>query len=160
MLVPLDGSLFAEAALETAIQLMSQLASSPQDELCLVRMVDDHSSHNAEMQRQARQEAERYLQAIRERLSNESRSGHPFSMTFQVSVGEDVAKTILQQAEDPGSLHLIVMATHGREGVQRLLLGSVAERVLGATTSPLLLVCPKSAATRPAKPGQLAAGKI
>ena len=37
---------------------------------------------------------------------------------------------------------LIVMATHGRTGIRRLLFGSVAQEVLGRTSLPLLLVPP------------------
>src|SRR3981081_820745 len=39
---------------------------------------------------------------------------------------------------------LIVMATHGRGGLQRWVMGSVTERVLGATKLPLLIIRPKN----------------
>lgn len=160
VLVPLDGSLFAEAALEPAIRIISQLASSAQDELCLVRVVEGLRSQNAEVQNQNRQGAECYLQAISARLGKKSETGRDLSIASVARGGEDVARTILREAEKPGYAHLIVMATHGREGAQRLLLGSIAERVLSAATCPLLIVCPKSAAPRTAKQGRLAAGKI
>lgn len=159
VLVPLDGSLFAEAALEPAISIMSQLADSKQNELCLTRIVEVQHAQSADLQNQARQEAERYLQAISERLGRGS-AGCDFSIASVVRVGEDVARTMLEEAGKTGYAHLIVMATHGREGVERLVLGSIAERVLGAATCPLLIVCPGSATNRMAKPGKLAAGKM
>ncbi len=159
VIVPLDGSLFAEAALEPALHIISQLATS-KSELYLVRIVEDRRTYNAEAQNQDRQMAERYLQAISERIGKERRSERDFSIVFQVRAGEDVAQTLLEEAEETGDPHLIVMATHGREGVQHLLLGSVAERVLGAATFPLLIVCPRLVTPKTTKQGQLAAGKM
>jgi len=52
------------------------------------------------------------------------------------------AETINQAAEDLG-VDLIVMATHGRTGVTRLFLGSVAEHVLRASSQPVLTIRPK-----------------
>ena len=160
VIVPLDGSLFAEAVLEPAIQFLSQYASSPQDELCLLRVVEDLRSAHANGQAQARHQAERYLQAISARLCRESSAGCTVRMTSVVSVGEDVATAIDEQARQTDFFPLIAMATHGREGVQRLMLGSVAERVLGATTCPLLIVCRASTVNQAAKPIKLAKGHI
>lgn len=160
VIVPLDGSLFAEAALEPAVQFVSQYANSTQDELCLLRVVDEQRADHTHGYTQAKQEAERYLQAICTRLNRrECGTGHNIRLISVVSGGEDVAAAIGEQAQKAGVFPLISMATHGREGVQRLLLGSVAERVLGATTCPLLVVCPPSAADQTAMPGQHTAGK-
>ena len=52
---------------------------------------------------------------------------------------EDVAHRILGVADELG-VDLLIMGTHGRHGVGRLLLGSVAERVLRQSTRPVLLV--------------------
>lgn len=158
--VPLDGSLFAEVALESAVQFLFHYANSTQDELCLLWVVEDRRSEHADGQTQARHEAERYLQAISARLSRESSVGRNVRMTSVISIGEDVAAVIGEQAHKASSFPLIAMATHGREGWQHLMLGSVAERVPGATTCPLLIVCPPSTGNKAAKPGQHTAGKI
>jgi nucleotide-binding universal stress UspA family protein len=160
VLVPLDGSLFAEAALEPAIRLLSQLTSSAQDEFCLVRVVEDLRPEHADAQHRARQEAEHYLKVISERLGEESDARPDFRVASVVKVGGNVASAILEEAKKTRYAPLIVMATHGREGVERLTLGSIAERVLSSATCPLLIVCPGSATGRTAKPGQLAAGKL
>lgn len=52
---------------------------------------------------------------------------------------EDVAEGIVHTAQSKGC-DLIAMGTHGREGLQRLLLGSVAERVSRLAQVPVLLV--------------------
>lgn len=51
-------------------------------------------------------------------------------------------KSILEEAKRRRS-DLIVMATQGRHGVGRLLLGSVAERVVRSAECPVLIVPPK-----------------
>ncbi len=56
-----------------------------------------------------------------------------------VSSGYHVAETIADAARD-WKADLLVVATHGRRGVSRLLIGSVAERVVRLATCPLLLV--------------------
>lgn len=53
--------------------------------------------------------------------------------------GITVGPTVIEYAEDH-DVDLIVMGSHGRRGVPRLLLGSVAEDVLRATTRPVLVV--------------------
>ena len=62
-------------------------------------------------------------------------------------VDADIAAAIIQVAEQSDILDgkpygFIAMATHGRGGVQRWALGSVTERVLGATKVPLLIIRP------------------
>jgi nucleotide-binding universal stress UspA family protein len=50
-----------------------------------------------------------------------------------------VARAILDEARDSGA-DLIIMGTHGRNGLRRFLLGSVAERVVRESGCPVLLV--------------------
>ena len=47
---------------------------------------------------------------------------------------------LVVEAARAGKVDLIVMTTHGRSGLGRLILGSVAEAVLRGTTTPILLV--------------------
>ena len=55
------------------------------------------------------------------------------------ATGRTVAQTILAAAQAEGA-SLIVMATHGRSGLGRVLLGSVAEAVVHGATLPVMLV--------------------
>ena len=68
-------------------------------------------------------------------------SGVPCEVT---TLNGDPAFHILQAARD-GEADLVVMATHGRKGMPRVLLGSVTEAVLHATPSPLLTIPPRAA---------------
>ena len=60
----------------------------------------------------------------------------PKQLSVRVEAGEP-SDTILQIAKDGGA-DLIVMGTHGRTGLSRLLIGSVAEAVLRRSTCPVL----------------------
>lgn len=155
VLVPLDGSLSAETALQPALQVMFQLTRSARDELCLLRIVEEQRARGGEPW----QQAERYLRAVRERLGRGQSAGCRFSLVSQVRAGADVAKALLDEAKQSDGVPLIAMATHGREGMQRLLLGSIAERVLDATTCPLLVICPHASASRTTRSGQPSPGK-
>ena len=53
--------------------------------------------------------------------------------------GHAVHEAITRSAEELGA-DLIVMGSHGRKGLEKLVLGSVTQRVLGATTLPVLVV--------------------
>jgi nucleotide-binding universal stress UspA family protein len=59
-------------------------------------------------------------------------------VTFDVSTGKP--PSLIVEAARAGGHQLIVMSTHGRSGVNKLLFGTVAERVLRETTIPVLLV--------------------
>jgi nucleotide-binding universal stress UspA family protein len=61
-------------------------------------------------------------------------------------VGGGAPAVLLDLARDP-EVRLIVMATHGRSGPSRWVLGSVAEQVLRATPCPILLLTPKALAS-------------
>src|SRR5262249_43224537 len=91
------------------------------------------------MQEEARREAETYVKAVVDRLRAGSLAELGLTITSSVAVNTNVAGTIIklaERAEAPESLSsydLIAMATHGRGGLRRLVMGSVTEHVLGAT---------------------------
>jgi len=143
ILVPLDGSAHSESALERA----QELATLFEADLILVRVVPSPieltsiygvpgvemvgASHLARIEH-----AEKYLEGIGARLP-EGRC------EFHVVEGPGAAEGIVESARDLGA-DLIVIAGHGRTGVERLVLGSVADKVLRGTTRPVLVVRPKT----------------
>lgn len=156
--VPLDGSPLSEAALEPAAQLLAALAPSGQRALHLIRVVDIPSSYgkfrsdvdahyDAGVRAEAKREHEAYLAGVENRFKEGELVRFDLSLTTSVAIDTDVAEAIVQAAEQaegtefPGYT-LIAMATHGRGGVQRWVLGSVTERVLHTTRLPLLIVHP------------------
>ena len=158
VLIPLDGSALAEAALAPMAQFVGTLALPGQQVvLHLLGVVDVPSANgrmrsqthiDLEIQKQARDEAEAYLKLVAKRIQEESLRPLQPLVTVSVIIGTDVAGTIIHQAEQQTDAQnvegcdLIAMATHGRGGIQRLLVGSVTEHILGSTRLPLLVVRP------------------
>lgn len=157
MLIPLDGSVLSEAALQPALQVLTAEASRFPGELHLVHVVDlpaasgqtrSQANVPASMHEEARQEAETYLKALRARLLEQIPPASRPTITWSVVINPDVTEAILRQAvpadthaEDNG-YDIIALATHGRSGLRRLIMGSVATRLLGASKQPLLIVRP------------------
>jgi nucleotide-binding universal stress UspA family protein len=161
--VALDSSPFSESALEPAAQLIAALAAPTQGILHLLRVVDlppaegtwrSQAHIDAAMRVQARHEAESYLRAVAEHLCHGPLAALKLAITSSVVASPDVARTIIHQAEhggmtgQVGDCALIALATHGRTGLRRLLMGSVTEQVLGATKLPLLVVRPQEKAAQ------------
>lgn len=165
-LVPLDGSPLAEAAIALAIQLVATMSPPQGGSVHLLRVVEPPPDRDAGQSPAARQEhadrrrairrelrdAREYLDSVaigvRERLAD----ARGVSVTWSIARGHDVAEAILraaQPADDtrrpdlPAEVHLIAMGTHGRGGLKRWLMGSVAERVVRDAPMPVLVVRPR-----------------
>ncbi len=76
---------------------------------------------------------------------------HRLSVTWSVTIDDDIAAGIVRMAENGEDVEgggafdgcdVIAMATHGYSGLQRWTVGSITERVLHATRLPLLIVRP------------------
>jgi nucleotide-binding universal stress UspA family protein/predicted transcriptional regulator len=142
VIVPVDGSELAEAALPWAVLL----ARSRDLSLVLVQVLtwpttlwmsatDAYLSPATyeQIQTAEREEATDYLAGLRDRLAGEG-------VRVDTVIREGyAAEAILDLADEHGAA-TIVLATHGRGGVTRWLLGSVAEAVLAQATVPVLLV--------------------
>lgn len=63
----------------------------------------------------------------------------PAEYRCTILLAEDTARAIARQARKSRAA-MIIMASHGRTGLQRLLLGSVAERTLRYAECPVLIV--------------------
>jgi nucleotide-binding universal stress UspA family protein len=153
VLLPLDGSLLAEAAIPPAIQLLAAVA--PQTgRLRLLRIINPFDAEDqGTTQADLINEANAYLQRVVDRLRAERTEELRLAFEYSVVVDTDPAERILSIAEptynplrespeEAFGYDLIVMATHGRTGILRWTLGSIAERVLQATGLPLLIVRP------------------
>jgi len=133
ILVPLDGSALAESALARA----ADLASAGDATLMLVRAAEAHTLPGVdptEAQVEVVQEAEEYLGAVAARLQREGLKKVETSVWYGPAASAIVEAARLRKAD------LVVMSTHGRSGLGRLILGSVAESVLRGTTTPILLL--------------------
>jgi nucleotide-binding universal stress UspA family protein len=134
ILVPLDGSDLAEAALETALELVCE---QPTALLVLVRAAEAPTPAAADrMEERARlvREAETYLQGVAAGLREAGISRVKTCVWYGPA-----APTIVEAAESEGA-NLIVMTSHGCGGLGRMIFGSVAESVLRGTRTPILIV--------------------
>jgi nucleotide-binding universal stress UspA family protein len=137
VLVPLDGSPLAEGVLPYAETLARLLGATVR----LVFVVEPVSESRWErlddveqrLDELRRSEAGRYLESIVQQLAQRGSTA-----SICVLAGE-AADCIIDAAEDP-NVALVAMATHGRGGVKRLFLGSVADKVMRLGTWPTLLV--------------------
>lgn len=159
ILVPLDGSALAEQALVPAGCLAERFGS----ELMLLRVVTPERALPGLAHLSARgdgdysapvrplmEEAEAYLAGL-------SLPAVGLRVRTQVLAGAPPEMIIATAAE--GGADLIVMSTHGRAGLLRLLYGSVAEAVLRGATVPVLLVPSRVLARREADSPSLAAAR-
>lgn len=139
ILVPLDGSFFAEAALPPAVELARALHAT----LVLLRVVLAGPVRQAgratgreavaEPSDSSVAHAASYLAAQAEALRREG-----LTVVTAQRLGSPAAAIL----EEAATAALIVMSTHGRTGLPRLLAGSVALTVLRQTVTPILLVRP------------------
>ncbi len=139
VLVPLDCSPLAEVALPYAEEIAGKMGANivlltvlPMEE---PREVQNHLDYSRKMVRSTKIQVKKYLEDQLDAsvdISTATRTGSP-------------AEGILDYA-DKGYPCLIVMATHGRSGISRWAVGSVANKVVRATSKqPLLLVRAKGA---------------
>lgn len=131
ILVPLDGSDFAEHALPTAISLGRRGAT-----VHLVRV--HHRSERsttklAELDGLMRTMELRYLEQLHERVA-------ACGVTATFSVVDDPVVPSLSGAAAKQDAELIVMTTHGRTGLSRAWIGSVADQLMRRSTVPVLMV--------------------
>jgi nucleotide-binding universal stress UspA family protein len=144
ILVPLDGSELSEQILESALEL----GGLTQTEYILMRVVEpfiivgypplaQSSRIDVKLTQAQVAEAQHYVDRIAERLRA---AGH--RTQARALLAEQVAVAIIDEARRQEA-DLIAMTTHGRSGLARLLLGSVADKVLRGATVPLLLARPR-----------------
>jgi nucleotide-binding universal stress UspA family protein len=147
IMVPLDGSAFAETALIAALEIvgaageliLSSVAAAPdhveRDDQGRVRAYLD------QQEEASRRETLDYLRQVEAQLKQQRPN---LRVTLDVRVGDPAPG--IAMAEITCGADLVVMATHGRTGIRRAVLGSVAGAVLTPGSVPVLLVSPAAAA--------------
>ncbi|MGE0441855.1 MAG: universal stress protein [Gemmatimonadales bacterium] len=142
-LIPLDRSPEAEAILGPA----TDLARITQAHVTLMTVIEPVLGVSGavppypvavpqEALESLRVESQKYLDEVADRLRAEG-----LRVATRVVVGMGVATTILEQA-DQGKFDFVAMSTHGAGGFRRLLLGSVADKVVRGSGKPVLVFRP------------------
>lgn len=145
IVVPLDGSGWAEAAVPHA----ARIAKNNDAEIILLHVY--HSPMAAyqdtvalaskqEMADQEYEQIKSHLIGIRNDLRSEK-----VKVRGHILHGRNPAHHIIQFVESEGA-DLVVMSTHGRTGIARFVFGSVAHKVMQSLDVPVLLIRPDKAA--------------
>jgi nucleotide-binding universal stress UspA family protein len=140
ILVPLDGSPLAEKAIPHA----TALAKATGAQVTLLTVVqltlgvagaklEAMPEYAAERRAALTGEAMIYLQKVQGDLTGQGVASKT------VALEGDVASEIISYAEK-NDFDLIAMATHGRSGIKRFVMGSVAEKVIRSAVKPVLLI--------------------
>lgn len=137
ILVPLDGSPPSWDAFEFAVE------EFPGTEVTVLHAIDPVEGGYAirggiprtseEWYKEAREKAEELFEEARERAA-----GEDVTVESAVEVGRP-SRVIVDYADEEGFDHIVV-GSHGRSGVGRILLGSVAETVVRRSTAPVTVV--------------------
>jgi nucleotide-binding universal stress UspA family protein len=140
ILVPLDGSPFGEAAIEPGLELASAF-SARLTFLCTIAApvigssyLPDAAELNRSYVERAEEDARVYLSGLREQ---HSASGVP--VEAEVVTGVRPAPGILGYVAGKG-VDLVVMASHARHGLPRMVMGSVADKVIRGSGTPVLVI--------------------
>ena len=138
ILVPTDFSVGSEEAVRYAFALASRLGAS----LHLMHVLENPFAPGAFMEMYAPPPPE-YLDDIERQAEERLRRSLTEAQKAQVRVElttrlGNPATQILDRLEEEPKIDLVVMATHGRGGVTRLLMGSVTEKIVRASPCPVL----------------------
>ncbi len=132
ILVPLDGSRCAEAV----IPRVEELIAGKNRGICLLRVAFASTFPGVdptEAQVKVVREAEDYLKGLENQLRAKG-----LDVDTHVRYGNEADEIIDHAAQE--EIDLIAMSTHGRNGIKRLFLGSVAEKVVRHAAKPVFLV--------------------
>lgn len=143
-LVPLDGSPFSEQVLRQAVPLLKATGARP----WLMHVVSPllgpvrRTGHPEDIRTiQRREDAVAYLNVQAAQLAEEG-----LTAEIHAVVDRNPAAALLNAAQYE-DVDLLCMATHGRGGLTRLIMGSVADMVLRSCHKPVMLYRPKPVVT-------------
>jgi nucleotide-binding universal stress UspA family protein len=145
ILVPLDGSPFSEHILTHVKTIASGCKAS---EVVLLFVMEPFSGAAYEVPAEWLEETKkRGLDFARDYLKKISVDLINSGIVVTDSVKEGIpAETILTYAQTE-NIDLIVISTHGRSGIPRWVIGSVADKVIHLSTVPVLIVAPAGVRT-------------
>ena len=134
ILVATDGSKFSEAAVCYAVRL----AKETEAKLTIIHVANVHGYVEVlwhDMKRRYRKEGERVLEEVKERCDLEG-------IDAETLLEEGVPYLKIVEAAKRLHCDLIILGSHGHSGLEKILLGSVVERVIGISPVPVMVVPP------------------
>jgi nucleotide-binding universal stress UspA family protein len=133
ILVPVDGSPQSEEALSFA------LSEWPEADVTLLHVIDPvEAGYSASVMPSGSEEWYKRAREGSREIFEQARETYDREFSTRTEVGRP-SRTIVEAAADIDADH-VVIGSHGREGVQRVLLGSVAEHVVRRSPVPVTVV--------------------
>ena len=129
ILVPTDFSEASKAALKYACELAKATNAS----VCILHAVENPYPVE-QFERSARRELEAFLEAV---LTPDEGKQYRARLVLRSGVASQEILRYLQEHDD---VDIVVMATHGRGGVARLMMGSVADTLVRTARCPVLTI--------------------
>jgi nucleotide-binding universal stress UspA family protein len=133
ILVALDGSHFSEKALEQALS-MAKICNSSLFAISVVDLYPEVMAHAPELEEKLSREVGETLERAKQTADKEN-----ISCETIVRMGGPAHEFIVQEAKDR-DIDLIVMGTRGKSALERVVMGSVAERVIGHAPCPVMVI--------------------
>ena len=133
ILVAVDGSAFSDLAVDQAISL-GDICNS---EIFVISVVDLYPEQMAvapALVEKMSEEVRQYLDKAKQKVDQAD-----ISCETIVRMGGKPHEFIIEEAKEK-EIDLIVMGTHGKSGIKRVLMGSVAQNVIGHAPCPVLVV--------------------
>jgi nucleotide-binding universal stress UspA family protein len=133
ILVAVDGSVFSDAAVDQAISL-GVICNS---QIFVIGVVDLYP----EQMEVAPALVEKMSADVRQHIDKAKQKVDEANIPCEtiIHMGGKPHVFIIQEAKER-AIDLIVMGTHGRTGIKRILMGSVAQNVIGHAPCPVLVV--------------------
>jgi nucleotide-binding universal stress UspA family protein len=141
ILVPVDGSPTSTRALVAALQMARESAGAVRlihviEELAQVIAYDPYGAYPGDL---AKIMHDNGLKILEQALDIAKSAGIPADQRLVEAAGQRLAEVVNQEVQTYGA-DLIVLGTHGRRGIGRVLLGSGAEQIIRAAQVPVLVI--------------------
>mgnify|MGYP000034623863 CR=1 FL=1 len=133
LLVATDGSIFSESAIREAINL-ARTCSSKLIAISVVKTSPEFEDLVPQVSEKAEKEMREHLESVKSRASKEG-----VDCEIVIHRGEEPFQNIVNDAAK-NQVDMIIIGTHGRTGLKRLLMGSVTARVIGHAPCNVLVV--------------------
>ncbi len=133
LLVATDGSAFSKAAVQEAIKIAGA-CSSTLFVLLVIEVNTEVELWDAQAADKIEKDMRKYLDAIKTRAAREG-----VKCEVILHLGDEPYKFIVSEAKKR-KVNTIIMGSHGRTGLTRLMMGSVVSRVIGHAPCKVLVV--------------------
>lgn len=138
IVVPLDLSEVSSKAIEPA----ADIARGVGDQVLLVTVLGERLRND--LRSLAESEGTAVPELVQLHLESRASELNDLDVDYRVIPGETAAGALVDFAEGQDDVRMIVMATHGRTGVERWRLGNVTEKVVRHATVPVMVIPTRS----------------